>query len=75
MIKYLIAKHLLIVSSFAFGTIDPGTSQVKATSVQAESLMSTIGNLKLIQQDLQIWIAIGGKFDSPSTRMMKLRLE
>ncbi|OAL56200.1 glycoside hydrolase [Pyrenochaeta sp. DS3sAY3a] len=46
--------------NFAFGTIDPSTFEVKATSTQAAGLMKTIGNLKLIQQNLQIWIAIGG---------------
>jgi chitinase len=53
-------KCNLTVTSFAFGTIDPDTFEVRATSSQAEALMRIIGGLKLIQQDLQIWIAIGG---------------
>jgi hypothetical protein len=54
-------ERMLIVNSFAFGSIDPSTFEVQATSSQAEALMSMMGRLKLIQQDLQIWIAIGGK--------------
>lgn len=50
----------LTTNSFAFGTIDPETFEVRATSSQAAALMQMIGNLKLIQEDLKIWIAIGG---------------
>tara|TARA_R110002003_G_scaffold562_8_gene20470 strand:- start:6407 stop:6778 length:372 start_codon:yes stop_codon:yes gene_type:complete len=49
-----------VMNSFAFATIDPTSFEVKATSSDAEALMQRIGNLKLLQPDLQIWIAIGG---------------
>jgi GH18 family chitinase len=46
--------------SFAFATVDPTTFEVKATSTGAQDLMVRIGNLKFLQPDLKIWIAIGG---------------
>ena len=46
--------------SFAFGTIDPNTFEVKASSGNADDLMSRMQNFKEIQNGIQIWIAIGG---------------
>jgi hypothetical protein len=46
--------------SFAFGTIDPQNFEVRATSTQAASLMASMGIIKLLQEKVQIWIAIGG---------------
>ncbi|KAF2018022.1 glycoside hydrolase family 18 protein [Aaosphaeria arxii CBS 175.79] len=55
-IPYGVYTHL----NFAFATIDPSSFEVKATSDMAEALMSRIGNVRLLQAGVEIWIAIGG---------------
>lgn len=52
--------------NFAFATIDPVTFEIKGASSNTEHLMERITTIKLLQPDIQIWIAVGGwTFSNP----------
>ncbi|KFA70057.1 hypothetical protein S40285_09374 [Stachybotrys chlorohalonatus IBT 40285] len=52
--------------NFAFATIDPETFELIPGDDRTEDYMRRIHSLKLIQPDLQVWIAVGGwTFNNP----------
>jgi chitinase len=53
-------------NSFAFATIDPQTYQLEPGNSDTESLMNRIGSIRLLQPDIEIWVAVGGwSFNDP----------
>ncbi|KAL0258443.1 hypothetical protein SLS55_005936 [Diplodia seriata] len=55
-IPYGIYTHI----NFAFATIDLDTFEIKPGDDQTKSLMERIQSIKLLQPDVEIWIAVGG---------------
>ncbi|KAI0383270.1 glycoside hydrolase [Hypomontagnella monticulosa] len=46
--------------NFAFATIDPETFKILPGNSHTDSFMTRIGAIKMIQPDIQIWVAVGG---------------
>ena len=52
--------------NFAFATINPQTFEIIPGDTLTETYMERIRALKLVQPDLEIWIAVGGwTFNDP----------
>lgn len=63
-IPYGYYTHLI----FSFATIDPDTFEIGAGNSQTAQYMERIGAIKLMQPDIQIWIAVGGwAFNDPGS--------
>lgn len=63
---YSISHPLANHHSFAFATIDPITFEIKPGDSNTEALMQRIGSIKILQPDVEIWVAVGGwTFNDP----------
>lgn len=52
--------------NFAFAAIDPTTFEILPGDFRTESLMRRISSIKLLQPDIEIWVAVGGwTFNDP----------
>ncbi|KAF2275570.1 glycoside hydrolase, partial [Westerdykella ornata] len=61
-IPYGVYTHI----NFAFATIDPQTYRLEPGNSDTESLMKRIGAIRLLQPDIEIWVAVGGwSFNDP----------
>lgn len=68
-IKSVLASPLFAranTASFAFATIDPVTFEIKPGDSNTKGLMERISSIKLLQPEIEIWIAVGGwTFNDP----------
>ncbi|KAF2182131.1 glycoside hydrolase family 18 protein [Zopfia rhizophila CBS 207.26] len=52
--------------NFAFATINPRTLEIDIGNANTKDMLERIGSLKLLQPDLEIWVAVGGwSFNDP----------
>ncbi|KAI0112108.1 chitinase [Nemania sp. FL0031] len=66
-IPYGYYTHLI----FSFAAIDPETYEISPGGSQTADFMNRIGSIKMIQPDIEIWVAVGGwAFNDPGPNQL-----